>query len=169
MNCLTNYIGLKNCPGQSEPESGLYINSLPGVSIEVMDKIAESEQATFKGVWADVQEEAWQRFYLDFVTELNRCFKLSMYCDYSEIICNNKLLLANAWRYLLGNQLMLFRIYSPRITRFTTVDAEQAKELRDMYQVEYESTLKIAIKLVDTSACDCMDCGGNPEFVTWLP
>lgn len=168
MSCLTDYIGLQHC-SNGTPESGLYINSLPGISIEVMDKIAESEQITYKGVWNDAQTEAYQRFYLDLIAELNKCFQLNVYCDYTEIICNNKEKLANAWRYLLGNQLMIFRIYSPRLNRFTTVDIEQARELRDYYQVEYEKQLKIAAQLVDVSTCECMQCGGNPEYVTWLP
>lgn len=168
MSCLTDYIGLQLC-NEDAPESGLYINSLPGISIESMDKIAESEQVTFKGVWTDVQDVAWTRFYLDFITELNKCFELNPYCDYASLICNQKEKIANAWMYLLGNQLMIFRIYSPRINQFTTIDRDQAKELKDFYQVEYEKNLSIAAKLIDVSDCECMQCGGNPQFVTWLP
>lgn len=168
MSCLTDYIGLLVC-GNETPESGLFINSLPGVSIEIMDGIAESEQLTFKGVWSDVQKEAWARFYLDFIAELNKCYQLNVYCDYSELICGNKEKVSNAWRFLLGNQIMLFRIYSPRINQFTTVDIEQARELRDFYQVEYEKHLKIATQLIDVSVCECMVCGGNPETVYILP
>lgn len=167
MECLINYIGIRAC-GNNTPESGLYINSLPGISLESIDKIADSEQITYIGVWNDVQTEASQRFFLDFINEITKCFKLSAYCDYEQIICDNKRIIANAWRYLLGNQLMLFRIYTTRLNRFTTVDLEQAKELRDHYQVEYEKALSQAVKLCDTSAC-CLPCGGNPEYVTWLP
>lgn len=166
--CLDNYIGLQYCNAEP-PASGLYINSLPGVSIEIMDSIAEAEQVTYLGVWSDVQAQAWLRFKLDFVVELNKCFELNPYCDYDSLICNQKEKIASAWMYLLGNQLMLFRIYSPRITQFTTVDRDQAKELRDFYQVEYEKNLKIAAQLIDVSDCECMNCGGNPEYVTWRP
>jgi hypothetical protein len=169
MSCLTDYIGLKIC-GNENPESGVFINSLPGISIEMMDSIAESEQITFKGVWADVQTEAWNRFYIDFMDETNKCYDINPYCDYEDLICDNLGRLVNAWRYLLGNQLMLFRIYSPRINLFTTVTIDEAKELRDFYQVEYENALKQAVKLIDVGACvDCMQCGGNPQTVTWLP
>lgn len=167
MECLIDYIGIRGC-GNNTPESGLYINSLPGISLESIDKIADAEQITYKGVWSEVQIEASQRFYLDFINEITKCYKLTPYCDYEEIICQNKRILGNAWRYLLGNQLMLFRIYTTRLNRFTTVDLEQAKELRDHYQVEYEKALAQAVKLCDTSSC-CLPCGGNPEYVTWLP
>lgn len=168
MSCLTNYIGLNGCSGNA-PASGLYINSLPGISLESIDKIADSEQVTYQGVWADVQVEAWARFYVDVINELTKCYQLQPYCDYEAIICVNKQKLVNAWRYLLGNQLMLFRLYTTRLNRFTTVDAKQAAELRDFYQVEYEKALTLAAKIADVSECECMNCGGNPEYVTWLP
>lgn len=168
MNCLTDYIGIKACSTDISG-SGQFINSLPGVSLESVEKIAEPEQITYKGVWADVQEEAWSRFYVDVINELTKCYQLQPYCDYENLICENKSRLITAWKYLLGNQLMQFRLYTVRLNRFTTVDLKQAAELRDFYAVEYENALSLAAKIMDVSACDCMDCSGNPETVTWLP
>lgn len=170
MDCLLDYIGIKIC-GTETSASGLFINSLPGISLESIDKIADSEQITYRGVWNDVQTEAAARFYVDVVNELTKCYSLQPYCDYEDIICDesNKLKLANAWRYLLGNQLMLFRLYTSRLNRFTTVDKEQAERLLVHYQIEYEKSLTLGAKLVNVSACECIQCGGNPETVTWLP
>lgn len=168
MECLINYIGLKVC-GNETSESGLFINSLPGISLESIEKIADSEQVTYRGVWNDVQTEAAARFYVDVVNELTKCYKLQPYCDYEAMICDNLSRLAVAWKYLLGNQLMLFRLYTTRLNRFTTIDLNKAGELRDHYQVEYEKALSLAAKIMDVSSCACMDCGGNPEYVTWLP
>lgn len=167
MDCLTGYIGLKVC-GTETSESGLFINSLPGISFESIEKIADSEQITYAGVWRDVQIEAQARFFVDVVDEITKCYQITPYCDYEEIICSNKLLLVNAWKYLLGNQLMLFRLYTSRLNRFTTIDLSQAAELRDLYQVEYERSLSQAVKLINVSSC-CLDCGGNPETVVWFP
>lgn len=167
MDCLTNYIGLKVC-GDESSASGLFINSLPGISLESIDKIADSEQITYAGVWRDVQIEAQARFFVDVIEELNKCYQINPYCDYEEIICANKQILTNAFRYLLGNQLMLFRLYTSRLNRFTTIDLKQAAELRDLYQLEYERSLTQAVKLIDVSSC-CLDCGGNPETVVWYP
>lgn len=167
MDCLYGYIGLKIC-GDESSASGLFINSLPGISLESIDKIADSEQITYAGVWRDVQAEASARFYVDVITEITKCYQLTPYCDYEGIICDNKLLLANAWRYLLGNQLMLFRLYTTRLNRFTTVDLKQAGELKDLYQVEYEKALVQSVKIIDVSSCE-LCCGGNPETVTYYP
>jgi hypothetical protein len=168
MNCLTDYIGLKVC-GTETSDSGQFINTLPGISLESIGKIADNEQLNYKGVWDDTQVEAWNRFYVDVVNELTKCYQLQPYCDYEEIICLNKSKLITAWKYLLGNQLMIYRLYTQRLNRFTTIDLKQAAQLRDLYQAEYEKYLSLAAKIMDVSSCECMNCGGNPAYVTWVP
>lgn len=168
MNCLTDYIGIRVCSNDTPPESGLYINSLPGISLESIDKIADKDQVTYRGVWADAQDEAYQVFVIDFFAELMKCFQIQPYCDYEALLCKNKKTLSVAWKYLLGNQLMQYRLYTARLNYFTTVGLEDAEKLRDYYQVEYERALSKAAKLIDVSSCR-LQCGGNPETVVWLP
>lgn len=167
LDCLDNYIGVKGCG--EEPGSGQYINSLPGISLENIDMIADGEQISYAGVWADVVSEAKPRFKTDVRSELSKCYQLSKDCNYEEIICDNIELLVTAWKYLLGNQLMLERINSPRLNRYTTVDIEQARELKDHYQVEYEKELRKVAPLMNVDACELCCGGGNPGRVTWLP
>lgn len=169
MECLIDYIGLQVCNGQSAPESGLYINTLPGITLESIEKIAEPEQVTYVGVWRDAQLQAATRFKIDFIAALNKCYTINKNCDYEEIVCDNREHLAVAWQYLLGNQLMIFRLYSTRLNRFTTVDAKQAEELKDFYQVEYEKALQQAINFIDVSGCCYTQCSNNPERTVWLP
>jgi hypothetical protein len=57
VECLRDFIGILGC-GNPIPESGLFINSLPGISLESIQKIANSEQKTYVGVWNDVQTRA---------------------------------------------------------------------------------------------------------------
>lgn len=169
LDCFIGYVGLTYCGGVYEqPDSGIYLNSLPGISIKSIDQIADEEQTTYLGVWADVQSSAVAQFRIDVISELNKCFKLNKDCDYDALICANDAILVQAWKYSLGVWLMIFRLTSDRINRYTTVDREQAKELKDFYQVEYERALSQGVNLMDTSSC-CLDCGGNPEVVTWLP
>lgn len=170
MECFFDHIGLLNCTvGVYEsPASGIYINSLPGISIENTDKIADAEQITYRGVWADVQSFALAQFRLDVISEMGKCFKLNRDCDYDDLICDNIDELTLAWKYLLGVSLMIFRLNSDRINRWTTIQREEAKELRDEYQVMYEAALKQGVLLMDTDAC-CLECSPNPAVVTWLP
>lgn len=167
MDCFIDLVAIKNCEGATAPAGG-FINSLPGISLESIDRIADADQISFAGVWSDIQAEAARRFESDFMTAVSECYELNPYCDYEEFACTNTTKLLNAWRYLLGNQLMLERLYSTRINRFTTVDRDQAIELRDYYQVEYEKALKQASKLLIITDC-CLICSGNPAYVTWLP
>lgn len=169
MECLIDYIGFINCANGEESPSGLYINTLPGISLESIDKIANSEQVTYAQVWADTQKQASLRFKNDFISELNKCYTLSNKCDYEDMICDNIEHLMVAWQYLLGNQLMLYRITSTRLNRFTTVDKKQAEELVAFYQVEYEKALQLSMKLVDVSGCCEQECSNNPQHVWILP
>lgn len=169
MTCFENYIGLSLCAGAySAPASGIYINSLPGLSIESIDKVADQEQLNYLGVWADVNTNAVQQFKIDVMAEMQKCYQLNCDCDYDTLICENLEVLTQSWKYLLGIWLLLFRINSNRLNRFTTIDVPQAKELKDYYQAEYEKFLHSSVLCMDISSCE-LCCGGNPETVTWLP
>lgn len=167
MTCLLDYISLDVC-SNNPSASGLSILTLPGITLESLDKIATEDQITYLGVWNDAQKEAAVRFKSDFIREVNKCFQINTECDYEDFICENKEKLVNSWRFLLGNQLMIYRIYSTRLNRFTTIDIEAAERLKDYYMVEYEKYLTQEVKFIDFSEC-CMVCGGNPSYVTWLP
>jgi hypothetical protein len=168
-NCLIDYIGFQVCAGEEPPASNLYINTLPGISLESIDKIADAEQVTYWGVWQDAQIAAWPRFKQGFISELLKCYTITRSCDYEDLICDNKEYLATAWMYLLGNQLMIYRLYTSRLNRYTTIDYKLAEQLKDFYQVEYEKELTIAIKLVDVTGCCKMEESNNPQRVIWLP
>jgi hypothetical protein len=167
MECFIDLVGIKGC---GEIPDGGWINTLPGISLEVIDSMADSEQITYKEVWADVQKEASVQFKHDLIAKINECYDINTECDYENIICaeENVSILTVAWRFKLGNQLMIERLYSSRIN-WVTLAKEQASELKDFYQVEYEKALSQAVKFMDLSEC-CLKCGGgNPKYETWLP
>lgn len=74
-NCLTDTIGIIGC-GSSTPASGIFINSLPGISLKSIDAIAEAEQADYVGLWSDVQENAYRSMMIDVEVELSKRYKL---------------------------------------------------------------------------------------------
>lgn len=169
LDCFIDFIGLSYCGGVYEqPGSGIYLNTLPGISIKSIDAIATSEQATYKKVWDDVQKSAVAQFKIDIMSELNKCVKLVRDCEYDTLICDNKEVLLQAWKYSLGVWLMIFRLNTDRLNIYTTVTRDEAKELKDFYQLQYEEALKQGVLLMDTKAC-CLPCEGNPAYVTYLP
>ena len=64
MNCLTDFIGLKECE-QPLPISGLYINDFPSMQTELLEKISSPEQASYWGLWESVQRVAYTRLKRD--------------------------------------------------------------------------------------------------------
>jgi hypothetical protein len=168
LDCLIDSVGIYYCEGAEAPESGLYINSLPGISVESIDHTADSEQVTFLGVWADVQSNAVNQLFRDIRTEIKKCFELNSQCNYEDLICENAEVFYDSWRYLLGTWLMIFRLTSPRLNWWTTIAREDAEKLQALYRSEYESGLKQSVQLMNIDNC-CMVCSPTPKRVTWLP
>lgn len=75
MDCLVDYIGLKSVT--LNPGSGLFINSLPGMSTELASNIATDEQVDAAGLWADVQSRSFLRLSTDVVNLLSEDAKLN--------------------------------------------------------------------------------------------
>jgi hypothetical protein len=75
LNCLKGHIGIEGC-SQETPVSGLYINHLPGIELEALDKIATHDQVNFQGVWDDIEERAVRRFRNEAVKMFNKRYKL---------------------------------------------------------------------------------------------
>jgi len=74
MECLRNYIGILDCG--TTPESGIYINNLPGINTEIVGAIADGEEKTHKGVWSDVNKISARRFQTDIMGKLRQTYKL---------------------------------------------------------------------------------------------
>lgn len=73
--CFRDFIGLRGC-NIAAPESGLYINSLAGISMQSIDSIAKPDQVTYINVWSDVQERALRKFGLDVINAFKEKFKI---------------------------------------------------------------------------------------------
>ena len=74
-NCLTDWIGIYGCDAPIT-YSGVYINQLPGINLDSIESVADDEQETYLGVWADVQERGIRKFYNRLQTELSKRYKL---------------------------------------------------------------------------------------------
>jgi len=75
MNCLDNHIGIKYC-NSPEPISGLYVNQLPGITLESLQKITEAENVNFVGMWKDVKQRSWVKLEKDLRVALRTKYKL---------------------------------------------------------------------------------------------
>ncbi len=96
--------------------------------------------------------------------------KYNVLCDYNSIVCFNKQEFTDVWMYLLGNELMIERCFSTRMNRYTTIDRENATQLKDYYSVEYEKALKESIDALHVREEDCcIECNPAVGTIESLP
>ena len=178
MECLKGYIGLASSVGTAG--SGLYLDALPGINLFNIKKIADSSQKNISGeysiekVFADVEPRAIAKFRTLFIIEFNRCFKLYKREAIDCLICENRELLAVAFWYLMGAELLEEFLRSDRINRYTTVDRKNIREQRDEFMDVFHSELSTAVAGIDIEGSDCFDgdapeCGGFIQFVEVCP
>jgi len=73
--CLIDYIGLQGC-SVVDPPSGLFVNSLPGISLKSIDNTADAEQVNYQGVWDDVQVRATRRLFTKIKAEFSKRYRI---------------------------------------------------------------------------------------------
>jgi uncharacterized protein YnzC (UPF0291/DUF896 family) len=62
--CFEGYIGLKHC-SLEEPTSGLYVNDLAGITTELVAKVHNSDNFSFKEQWESIEKRSINRFLSD--------------------------------------------------------------------------------------------------------
>jgi hypothetical protein len=133
-----------------------------------MQAVADSDQESYLVLWYDVQKMAANEFFIEVKNEIRKCHVLNRDCDYDALICANIDELTLAWQYKLAVTLCYYRLFTDRVNFWTTVTRDEAAQLRDFYIEKYNVALNQSALLLDISSC-CMECGGNPKIVTWLP
>jgi hypothetical protein len=73
--CLKDWIGIRWTNGET-PDSGVYINQLPGVSLKSIDNLANAEQVDFLGVWDDIQVRSLKRLQTYVVNYFSKRYQL---------------------------------------------------------------------------------------------
>lgn len=196
MDCLKNYIKIEGCeppdynpfddPATPEVEvddpateevveesspdaSDLFINrDLPGISLKNIDALADEEQKTFLGLWNEMQDRAIKKFVIAVKAGWKELFSVCILKDdEDQWFCDNRQQLAFALLYFLGAELMLERIYSDRLNRYTTVDRDKAVALRKEFQKEFQSQLRNALELINN--CERQESGEVFSYVEELP
>lgn len=95
---------------------------------------------------------------------------VSVQCDYRTLVCNNKALFALPLQYLCARELLTERIHSDRLNRYTTIDANKARELREEFQAQYMSELTSVLNGISLNTADCcISCNGLVTIQNNLP
>lgn len=174
--CFNNRIGVNGCgaPASAAVEANpdadppveaedalpvLFINSLPGITLENMDAIADDEQETFLGVWNDVVLRTMKKFEILAKAQLNKCYKLTDKTVVACLLCENKELFDVALWYLHGCELMIERTSTDVLNRFTTIDLEKAEKLKEEFYAEFAAALQDAVSAINPQESDCIEDG----------
>lgn len=75
MNCLNDYIGLRGCTTVT-PNSGLYVNDLPGISLKQIVSLTNEEEKTYLELWDMIQLRGQSRFSLDVREQMSKLYKI---------------------------------------------------------------------------------------------
>lgn len=166
MDCLIGFIGYDSTV---EVDSGLYLTSLPGVTIDLIYGISDDDELEDK-TWADIEKRSILKFRTFFLNELNKCWNLTSVSVAECLICGNKDLLSVAFWYLCGAEMMSETIGSERTNRFTTVDLDKAQNLRDEFMDIFHNELHTAVAGIDLSICDeTPEHGGDIQVFYAMP
>jgi hypothetical protein len=76
MDCLVDFVGLFDGCGGQTPQSGMWLNQLPGIEFSNIDGIANSDQINWVGLWSDLQQTAKETFREDVIEEFGKSYML---------------------------------------------------------------------------------------------
>lgn len=157
---LKGYIGLTS-NSSLEAESGLYIDALPDISLQMLEDITTNEEDSSE-TWSRIEDRGILKFRTLFIAEVNKCHKVSDIKICECLIVSNKEILATALWYLLGAEVMLTRRASSRINA-ATIDRNKPKELRAYFEDQFAKELSTAVAGIDIHASECFLEEEQPE------
>lgn len=165
LNELKGYIGLIS-GGDTTAPSGLYVDALPDISLQVLDDISHDD---VHDAWSKIEDRALLKFRTLFIGEVNKCHKITDIKISECLIASNKEILATALWYLLGAEVMLTRHASSRIN-MATIDRNKPKELRAYFEDQFKQELATAVAGIDIHASECIpvdECIEHRQLITF--
>lgn len=163
VDCLIGFIGLSvNVSGDAVP-SGLYADALPDISEAYVTKLVTDETNVSK-LWKEIEKRAALRFRTFFIREVNEFHKISNTDKCECLICEHKLLLATAFWYCIGEEIMNTRATSSRLNTYTTLDRNKAKEMREGFHEAFIRELETAVRGINVHDSSCFSCENQPEI-----
>jgi hypothetical protein len=82
-DCLSNYIGIRGFSTDTIPESGLYVNDLPSVSLKMLSNISNDEQKNYSEIWDELYTRTLNQLESDVLIKAQKYFKTSLVLDNS--------------------------------------------------------------------------------------
>lgn len=160
LECLTGLIGIRQCV-DIEPESGLYVDDLPGITIEMIQAITKDDNESYLIEWGKIEKQAILTFRTRLLTEVNKCHQIKKMDTVDCLACENKEVLATSLWWLLGSSICTAALQSWNNSRFSTIERPVVEEVRDMYLAEFQNELHASVKAIDVLSSDCVEKEGK--------
>lgn len=160
MEFLKGFIGLTPLLGTEAP-SGLYVDSLPGISAEAINRVRDDGDCSEK-MWGKIEWRSLLKFRTLFTAEVNRTHKVHDQAICECLIENNKLLLATSLWYLMGAEVMVERMTSSRVN-VATINKNTPKEIKEMLEDQFKKELTEAVLNIDIHSSSCFPQEECPE------
>ena len=61
ISCLSNFIGIQGVTGYDNPDSGVFVNGLQGISTDILDDIRQDEDYDLQNAWQDILNRSIRR------------------------------------------------------------------------------------------------------------
>lgn len=82
IDCLNNYIGVRGLAPYEDPDSGYYINDLPGITTQRLEDISDDEDHyEVRLAWDDIYDRSSRLLESDIKNALKKYFKRYSYVD----------------------------------------------------------------------------------------
>ena len=84
LDCLNNYIGLDAGCSTVTPISGMFVNSLPGISLKRLAGLSNLEQEDFQGLFDEVYARSLIQLKADVLSKMQKSYKTKILLENSQ-------------------------------------------------------------------------------------
>lgn len=155
MGCLIGTIKLRTCSTEVV-EGDIFINDVHGISLRMLDSVADEEAATFYQLFVNSEVLAEEKFYQECFQYFKNCWQVKNLQCVKDYICadENYTQFLTAWKYYLAAELTIARRLSDRNNIFT-LDEEAITVSLEYYREEFVKSIRVTVESLDLNPCDC--------------
>ena len=163
VDCLIGFIGLSVKVSGATVPSGLYADALPDISDAYVTKLV-TDESDVSNLWKEIEKRAALKFRTFFIRAVNEFHSINSTDKCECLICEHRDLLATAFWYCIGEEIMNTRATSSRLNTYTTLDRSKAKEMREDFHATFLHELETAVQGINVHESACFNCENQPAI-----
>jgi hypothetical protein len=154
MDCFIDYIGLRGAVSGIVPDSGLYVNDLPGISLKSIDSVADSDKVTYQNLWNIIQKRAMNKFRSAVTAQLSHRYRIKTIIQSIDLLKQIDQLFYDPVAQWRGFAIQLTFQNMQRIV----ASAFQSTNIQELWLYLHEApSADVTIKIFDMATGDTLD------------